>query len=197
MPAGAFASLEAPSPACQIPDCGRSLQGECATEETPCRKHALLESFKHHRSSAPREKPAVVARPAVDGPPVRADPIVLLESPTSKTPSGAHRPSQILSTGCVSRSLSIPSAPQQLCHPKAIEFCAGSAGLARALANIGLEAVGVDWIRNRHKAKAPVIKMDLSSTEGQRTALAMMRDPKVVFVHFAPPCGTFTRARDK
>ena len=137
------------------------------------------------------------AASGVVGPPVWADPIGSLESPASKPPPEAHRPSQNPVLGGVSRPLSTPQPVQQHARPKAIEFCAGSAGLTRALASIGFEAVGVDWVRNRHRAKAPVIKVDLSTAEGQATAFEMMRDERVRFVHFGPPCGTFTRARDK
>ena len=60
----------------------------------------------------------------------------------------------------------------------------------------GFDAVGVDWTRNRHRAKAPIVRMDLSSRDGQEAALSMLRGGDVAYVHFAPPCDTASRARE-
>ena len=194
-PVGGEPSSEVPAPTVQLTDCGASLQGRCRTAENPCRKHALLASFQDRRQRAPRVGTAAAAKPEGPGPPVWAGPIVSLESPSSKPSTPAHREAQVLSAGRDSRDVPIPGAPPQSARPRAIEFCAGSAGLTKALAAIGFDAVGVDWIRNRHRAKAPVLRLDLSTTEGQASAWDMLSDHRVKFVHFAPPCGTFTRAR--
>jgi hypothetical protein len=78
-----------------------------------------------------------------------------------------------------------------------IELCAGSAGLSLALQDVGFRAVGVDSIRNEHKAKAPVIAADLVTPEGQQVVWKALNDPALAYVHLAPPCGTASAARGK
>ena len=49
------------------------------------------------------------------------------------------------------------AAPAGTRRPRAVEICAGSAGLTRALCRRGFDAFGVDWTRNRHAVLASVI----------------------------------------
>ena len=197
MPAGDSVPSFNPAPAMQAADCGLPLQGTCRTGEHPCRKHALLANFKDRRQREPRQPALVKAQQEVSETPVWAGSIGSLESPPSKPPEMVHRQSQVLNAGSVSRSVPIPSAQPLPERPRALEVCAGSAGLSKALSAIGFDSVGVDWIRNRHRAKAPIVRIDLSTEEGQTEASEMMKDPRIRYVHLAPPCGTFTRARDK
>ena len=45
----------------------------------------------------------------------------------------------------------------------AIEICCGYAGLTAALADAGLEAIGVDWKGNRHSPQVPIVTADLTT----------------------------------
>ena len=83
-------------------------------------------------------------------------------------------------------------------RPIAVEFCAGSGGLTAALTHAGFDAVGVDHAFNRHRKKAPIHIHDLTTTEGFAAAVQLLpADVPFKFAHFGPPCGTFSRARDK
>ena len=49
----------------------------------------------------------------------------------------------------------------------AIEVCCGHAGLTAALCDAGLEAIGIDWKRNRHTPEVPILTADLTTKTGQ------------------------------
>lgn len=80
--------------------------------------------------------------------------------------------------------------------PKSLEICCGHAGLTEALSNEGFIATGIDWAGNRHKAKVPILKMDLTTKAGQRRVLRLLKDTNLAYVHVGPPCGTSTKARE-
>jgi hypothetical protein len=90
-----------------------------------------------------------------------------------------------------------PPAKSLQGKPKALELCAGSAGATAALVEAGFDAMGIDHSFNRHRAKAPVLLHDLSSPEGLAAIMAMLGDTGPKFVWAGPPCGTFSRAREK
>ena len=48
---------------------------------------------------------------------------------------------------------------------RAVELMAGCARLTRTLSDRGLQAIGVDWLRNKSKPMAPVIYIDLSADD--------------------------------
>ena len=48
----------------------------------------------------------------------------------------------------------------------AIAICCGYAGLTAAIADAGLEAVGVDWKGNRHDPQVPIVTADLTTEQG-------------------------------
>ena len=77
-----------------------------------------------------------------------------------------------------------------------VEVLAGSAGIAAALASAGLPSTAIDWSGNRHKPKVPVRQLDLTTHEGATELENIIARPSVKFVWFAPPCGTFSRARE-
>ena len=81
------------------------------------------------------------------------------------------------------------------CHM--FEFFAGHAGMAAAFADRGCDATAIDWGANRHLPMIPVTPVDLSEAPGQRVAFDLLEVAPVHFVWLAPPCGTFSRARDK
>ena len=78
----------------------------------------------------------------------------------------------------------------------AIEICCGYAGLTAAPADAGLEAIGVDWKGNRHNPQVPIVTADLTTEKGQEFVRQLVKQEHVLYVHLAPPCGTFTRARE-
>jgi len=78
----------------------------------------------------------------------------------------------------------------------AIEICCGHAGLTAALCDAGLDAIGIDWKRNRHTPEIPILTADLTSKEGQDFVRNLVQQEHVLYVHLAPPCGTYTRARE-
>jgi len=78
----------------------------------------------------------------------------------------------------------------------AIEICCGHAGLTAALCDAGLEAIGIDWERNRHSPEVPILTADLTTEAGQAFVKDLVQQDHVMYVHLAPPCGTYTRARE-
>lgn len=78
-----------------------------------------------------------------------------------------------------------------------LELCCGSAGLSAELKKLGLDSLGVDWIRNPQRPKSTVLKADLASKEGQDLITTIVREGRVRYKHSAPPCGTASRAREK
>lgn len=78
-----------------------------------------------------------------------------------------------------------------------IELCAGSARLSAALAAKGFKTTAVDHIKNRHRQCHPCIKIDLSTDEGYKYVLSLLKSGLVMYLHAAPPCGTASRAREK
>ena len=78
----------------------------------------------------------------------------------------------------------------------AIEVCCGAAGLSCALQDAGFCVKPVDWHGNRHQPTIPFLRIDLCSEDGQRRLWALLRECDVAYVHCAPPCGTFSKARN-
>ena len=81
--------------------------------------------------------------------------------------------------------------------PVALEICCGHAGLSAALWDAGLKATGIDWAGNKHQTSIPIVHADLTTKEGQEVIWHMIKHEVVVYIHMGPPCGTFTRAREK
>ena len=78
----------------------------------------------------------------------------------------------------------------------AMEVCCGSARLSEALLAEGFQVKPVDWHGNRHATKMPLVRLDLCDKQDQAKLWRLLADDKVVYVHCAPPCGTFSQARD-
>ena len=78
-----------------------------------------------------------------------------------------------------------------------VEICAGSARLTAHLSRVGFDSVGVDWAGNKHRAVGDVVDIDLSTPAGAALLRRVLLHPRLAYVHFAPPCGTATRAREK
>ena len=80
--------------------------------------------------------------------------------------------------------------------PGTLEVFCGSAGLTEKLRTKGFNAVGIDHARNKDKPKSKCVNINMETPEGQAAFWTMVEANEVVFVHFSPPCGTSTRARE-
>ena len=79
-----------------------------------------------------------------------------------------------------------------------VELMCGAAGVSAELRKGGIDAIGVDWVRNAcSKPKAPVMQADCSDPNGQRLTLDLLENGNVEYAHAAPPCGTASRARER
>ena len=80
--------------------------------------------------------------------------------------------------------------------PIAIEVCCGAAGLSCELKKAGFSVKPIDWQGNRHQPQIPYLRIDLCSEEGQQQIWKLLRCDNIAYVHCAPPCGTFSKARN-
>ena len=93
-----------------------------------------------------------------------------------------------------------PLRPMSFCRTmssaSSIEICCGTAGLSAALRKEGMEAFGIDF-KSRLPTKAPVVKIDVSTSEGQQRTLSFLSEIQPQFIHLSPPGNTAGKARDK
>ena len=80
--------------------------------------------------------------------------------------------------------------------PIAIECFGGSARLTWALIQEGFDGLSVDWLRNKSRPEGPTTLLDLTSEHGRNIIRQSIRSGRLAFLHFAPPCGTCSRARE-
>ena len=80
--------------------------------------------------------------------------------------------------------------------PVFMEACCGCARLSFELKSKGFSVLPVDWIHNKHKAKLPVIKIDLSSPKQVDILISLVKQDAVNVIWAAVPCGTASRARE-
>ncbi len=78
-----------------------------------------------------------------------------------------------------------------------VEACAGHAGLTAKLALFGLDAMGIDHKRNEQKPIGPVAVLEFDTAEGRSEFLRIIGHDLMFYLHWAPPCGTSSRAREK
>ena len=88
-------------------------------------------------------------------------------------------------------------AQPKVLRDKAYEVFCGAAGLTLNLSKAGFDATEVDHKKNKDKPKGRCVWIDLSTKRGQEDLKKLVLDESVAYVHFAPPCGTASRARDK
>eukprot|EP00435_Cladocopium_sp_Y103_P075591 s8_g60.t1 len=89
-----------------------------------------------------------------------------------------------------------PARPDEKSMPFAVEFCSGTAGLTAQLRKGGMtSAFGVDHIIKAGN-KAPVVKLDIATPEGEELARSYIQSPLCAYAHFGLPCGTSSRARE-
>ena len=93
-----------------------------------------------------------------------------------------------------------PSSPQKdikrVSQCLFLEVFAGTAGTTAAVRKVGLQtSVGVDNAVST-KCKAPVIRLDLTTSHAIQLLWEVMRRPNLIGVHLARPRGTTSRARE-
>ena len=79
----------------------------------------------------------------------------------------------------------------------ALEVFCGCAELSAQLTELGIESVGVDYSFNKDRPRMTCFNVDLSTAEGQKLLWQMVEGNKPDYVHFAPLCGTASRARER
>ncbi|CAL1143635.1 unnamed protein product, partial [Cladocopium goreaui] len=80
--------------------------------------------------------------------------------------------------------------------PFAVEFCSGTGGLTAQLKKAGLAgSFGVDHIVKAGN-KAPIVKVDIATPDGEELARSYINSPLCAYAHFGLPCGTSSRARE-
>jgi len=68
--------------------------------------------------------------------------------------------------------------------------------LTSKLRSSGFDAFGIDLSNSRFAPlSAAILRLDLSSPQGKKKARELLSHPRLLFVFFAPPCGTCSRAR--
>ena len=77
-----------------------------------------------------------------------------------------------------------------------VEVFCGLGRLTRAMCRVGFKAIGIDWKGNRDRPVAPCTWLDLTTKVGQDEFWARLGSGRVKHVHFAPPCGTASMARN-
>ena len=82
-------------------------------------------------------------------------------------------------------------------RPFVLEIFAGSGRLTRALRARGLDAWAVDWRGGRLQRETPAFfLMDATDPKEQKVIMKLLTHPLLLYVHFAPPGGTCSRARE-
>ena len=74
-------------------------------------------------------------------------------------------------------------------------FC-GHAGLSEKIQAAGFDPVAIDWAGNRHKPRVPIRVSNLLEDVDVEKIIGDLRAGKVFFIWMAPPCGTFSKARE-
>ena len=77
-----------------------------------------------------------------------------------------------------------------------LEIFGGSCRLTRTLRSAGFNAWAVDYMQNKLQPESPAyLRLDLCLADHKRTFWRLLQHPRLLYVHFAPPCGTCSRAR--
>ena len=83
-------------------------------------------------------------------------------------------------------------------RPFCLEVCAGSCRLTASLRRFGLDAWGIDHKGGKLAPESPaVLFLDLTLASDAAALQKLLDHPLLVYVHFSPPCGTCSRARDR
>ena len=82
-----------------------------------------------------------------------------------------------------------------LCEYFCIEIFAGSGRLTAALKSLGFaDSFGVDMSLPT-RLTSPSLQLDLLNEDHLKLVKDLISSPQCAYVHFAPPCGTSSRAR--
>ncbi|CAE7763397.1 car [Symbiodinium sp. CCMP2592] len=84
---------------------------------------------------------------------------------------------------------------QPLSEVVTVEVFCGTGRLSASLRSEGFDAFGVDHVVGK-TACCSVLQLDLTCEASIAHLWSILKDPAVKFIHFAPPCGTASRARD-
>ena len=77
----------------------------------------------------------------------------------------------------------------------AVEIFSGTSRLTAALRQLGLrDSFGIDHLISK-RLVAPVVQLDLTDPANFSFLKDIIQEPGCIYVHFAPPCGTASRAR--
>ena len=79
--------------------------------------------------------------------------------------------------------------------PVFLELCAGSAKLSDAVRKHGYCVVPVDHDHNKHHPRCTIVQLDLSQQAAWDQLNFLVENVPIAGVHFAPPCGTCSKAR--
>ena len=101
-----------------------------------------------------------------------------------------------LCTETFSSKLTARIASQPLSHLLAVEVFSGTGGLTASVRKIGMsQSLGVDAHVSK-QVKAPIIRLNLADNNGQALLWKILENPRLVYIHLGPPCGTSSRARE-
>jgi hypothetical protein len=78
----------------------------------------------------------------------------------------------------------------------AVEVFCGCARLTKEFNEIGMEAIGVDYLGNKDKAVSRCTLLDLTTTWGQHELRKLIREISARLVWLSAPCGSASRARE-
>ena len=82
--------------------------------------------------------------------------------------------------------------------PFVLEVCGGSCRLTAAFRSRGFDAWGIDHKGGKLIPETPALLFfDLTLESDVRSLKRLLTHPQLAFVHFSPPCGTCSRARDR
>lgn len=77
-----------------------------------------------------------------------------------------------------------------------LEVFGGSARLTKHFCKLGYDGNAIDWVRNASRPEGPSVLLDLCSDTGRRLLTKLLTSGRVAYTHFAPPCGTASKARE-
>ena len=77
-----------------------------------------------------------------------------------------------------------------------VEACCGCALLSSCVAKLGFEVMPIDFEGNKHRPFVHVVQLDLRKPETWEFLRYVAESRRPFHFHFAPPCGTASRARD-
>ena len=78
----------------------------------------------------------------------------------------------------------------------ALEIFCGAGRLCGAIRKLGMhDSVGIDSTVHKH-LKSPILRLDLTKNSSIELVERMISQETLAFIHFAPPCGTASRARN-